>query len=82
MPWALPGTPGFHGYVGKCAVAIVLEEMRRGFAAGGEAFEARSVHQENVEPAVVVVVIERDSAASGLQQVFVLMLAAVNGIRV
>src|SRR5260370_34797091 len=46
------------------------------FVSGGKSFEARAVHQKNVEPAVVVVVVERDSAARGFEQAFVLVFAA------
>ena len=37
---------------------------------GRKSFELRSVHQENIEPAVVVVIEERDSIAGGLNDVF------------
>ncbi len=73
---------GFGGNVGECTVAIVLEEMIGGPLAGGEAFEASAVDQENVEPAVVVVIVESDPAAGGFEEVFVLVLAAENGFGV
>src|SRR2546427_6203749 len=52
--------------------------MRRRLLAPGETFQPRSIHQENVEPAVVVVIIKSNAAASGLKQIFVLVLAAVD----
>src|SRR5437667_6011710 len=79
-----PLSPAGVGYaslqsnVGECAVSIIFEEMGRWFLALGETFQARSVHQENVEPAVVVVIIKSNAAASGLKQIFVLVLAAVD----
>jgi len=66
------------GHVGECAVAIVLEEMRSGLVARWKAFEARSVYQENIQPAVIVVIVKGDSAAGRFEQVFVFVLAAEN----
>ena len=66
------------GDVGESAVAIVFEEAIGGLLAGGKAFQARAVHQENIEPAIVVVIVESDAATGGLQQIFVLVLAAKN----
>ena len=43
----------------------------------------RPVHgidEENVLPAVVIVIVEGESAASGLQQILVGLLAAVDGL--
>src|SRR5207249_4346643 len=62
----------------ECAVSIIFEKMGRWLLALGETFQARSVHQENVEPAVVVVIVKSHAAASGLKQIFVLVLAAVD----
>ena len=73
---------GLRGHVGEGAVAIVAKQMRRRFAPRGKALEPRAVHQKNVEPSVVVVVVEGNAAAGGFQQIFVLVLAAENGFRV
>ena len=81
-PQPLWPTPGFHGDVGEGAVAIVLEQVRVRFFAFGEAFQPPAVHQKDVEPAVVVVVVEGDAAAGGLEQVLVLVLAAEDGLGV
>ena len=54
---------GLRGDVGECAIAIVLEQMGRGSLAGGKTFQTRTVDQENIEPAVVVVIVERNAAA-------------------
>src|SRR5213080_1321951 len=72
------GYASLQSNVGECAVSIIFEEMGRWLLALGETFQARSVHQENVEPAVVVVIIKSNAAASGLKQIFVLVLVAVD----
>src|SRR5579863_5123397 len=67
-------------HVGESSVAIVAEKMRSWFVAGGEALKARSVHQKYIEPAIVVVVVEGNAASSSLEQIFILVLAAVDGL--
>ena len=66
----------FQGYVGKGAIAVVAEKMRSRLAACGKALESGSVDQEDVEPAVIVVIVESNTASRGFEQVFVLVLAA------
>jgi len=39
-------------------------------------FEARAVHEKNIEPAVVVVIVESDAAAGRFEQIFIFVLAA------
>ena len=73
------GEAGLEGDVGEGAVAVVFEEMAGGRLALGEAFEAGAVHEEDVDPVVVVVVVEGDAAAGGFEQVSVLVLASVDG---
>src|SRR5690242_19391237 len=46
---------GFGGHVREGAVAIVVEEEVAGLVRGIDSLEASAIHQENVEPAVVVV---------------------------
>ena len=70
---------GLGRHVGKRSVAIVLEKMIGRFLSSGKPFQARAVHQKNVEPAVVVVIIESHAAPGRLEKVFVLVLAAVDG---
>src|SRR5580704_3696676 len=55
------------GNVGEGAIAIVTEKMRSGFAARGKAFEPRTIYQENIEPAVVVIIIKSNTAAGGFK---------------
>ena len=71
---------GSLGDVGKRAVAIVLEEMAVRLLPGGKALQAPAVDQKNIQPAIVVVVVERQPAAGGFEQILVLALAAVNGL--
>ena len=70
----------FEGHVGKRAVAIILEQAGDGLLSGGKSFEARAVDEKNIEPAVVVVVVERDSAAGGFEQIFIFVFTAENGL--
>ena len=44
------------GDVGKCTVAIVMKQVAGGILFPHGRVKTRSVHQENVEPAIVVVV--------------------------
>ncbi len=74
--------PGLQRDVGKGAVAIVLEQVVEGLFARRKAFEPPAVDEEDVEPAVVVVIVEGDAAARGLEQILVLVLAAKDGLGV
>ena len=67
---------GFRGDVDKSSVAIILEKMRSGLLPCGKTFQARAVHEKNVEPAVVVVIVEGDAAAGRFEQIFVFVFAA------
>jgi hypothetical protein len=49
------------------------------FLPGREALQSPAIYQKNIQPAVVVVVIKSDTATGCLQQVLVLVFAAVNG---
>src|SRR5213593_3069109 len=40
----------------ESSIAIVFEKVIGGLLAGGKTCQARAVHQENVEPAVVVII--------------------------
>ena len=54
------GQPGFNGHVGERAVVIVAIQTIRRTLTSRKSFEPRSVHQENIEPAIVVVIEYRD----------------------
>src|ERR1700737_319327 len=56
--------------------------MRRGLLPWGKTLEAGAVDQKNVQPAVVVVIVESHAAAGGFQQIFVFVLAAEDGFYV
>ena len=56
--------------------------MRVRFLALRKTFQAPSVYQENIQPAVIVIVIESDAATSCFEQIFVLVFAAEYGFRV
>src|SRR5918999_279546 len=56
------------GDVGERAVAVVMKKIARRLAVPNFGIEAAAVDEEDVEPAVVVVVEERDSAAHFLEQ--------------
>src|SRR6185437_414522 len=49
---------------------------------GREALEAPAVDQKNIQPAIVVIIVERHAATRGLKEIFVLVFAAVDGFRV
>ena len=67
---------GLRGHVGERAVAIVLVQAVG--RAGGRAFEARAAEDEDIQPAVVVVVEEGDAAADGFEDVGLGVGAAVD----
>src|SRR5258708_1559985 len=73
---------GFGSDVGEGAVAIVFEKMRNRFLASRKTFEAPAVDEENIQPAVVVVIVKSDTAAGGFEKVFVFVLATENGFGV
>src|SRR5713226_3897743 len=70
---------GFGGDIGKSTVAVVLEEMRSGFLSSRKTFEAPAVDEKNVQPAVVVVIVESDATAGGFEKILVFVLAAEDG---
>ena len=65
-------------HVGKRAVTIILEEMRGGLLARRKSLEAPAVHEKDIEPAVVVVIVKGDSTAGSFKQIFVFVLAAID----
>ena len=56
--------------------------MRGRGLACGKTFESRAVHEKNIEPSVVVVVVEGDAAAGGFEKIFVFVFAAEDGLGV
>src|SRR5579863_1271127 len=68
------------GNVGEATVAIILEEAAVGLLAGRKSFEPPAVHQENIQPAVIVVIVECKATAGGLKKILVLALASIDGL--
>src|SRR5258708_27724118 len=50
--------------------------------AGGKTFEAGAVDEKNIQPAIVVVIVESDATAGGFEKVFVFVLAAKDGLHI
>src|SRR6267154_1404200 len=65
-------------HVRESAVAIISEKMRRRSFPLRKSLEARAIHQKNIQPAIVIVIVEGNAAAGRLQKILVLMLAAEN----
>src|SRR5215469_1328231 len=70
------------GHVGKCPVAVILEEMRDRFLSLWETLQAGTIHHKNVEPAIVIVVIKRNSTTRRFEQIFILVLATKESLDV
>src|SRR5262249_9575861 len=68
--------------IGESSIAIVAKKMRNRLAARRKSFQTRAINQKNVEPSVVVVVIEGDAASGSFKQIFIFVLAAEDGFRV
>jgi hypothetical protein len=64
------GQAGFFSDIGKRAVVVVVVEMIGRSLLYGGVFEFRAVDDEDVGPAVVVVVEDRDAGAGGFDDVF------------
>src|SRR5690242_10904786 len=69
LPPAGVGYACLQSNICESAVTIVLEKMRCWLLAFGETFQARSIHQENIEPAVIVVIVESNATAGSLEKV-------------
>ncbi len=78
LPPAGARQAGLFGDVGKGAVAIVAKQIAGGMAIPQGWIEAGSVHQKNVEPAIVVVVEQRHAAAHLFEQELLVVRAAGN----
>src|ERR1700690_1148911 len=58
------------GYIAEGSVVIVAVKLVAGALSGGKAFESGSIHEEDVGPAVVVIIKDGDARAGGLDDVF------------
>jgi hypothetical protein len=52
--------------------------MRSAFLSSGKSFETPAIHQKNIQPAVVVEIVESYAATGGLEEIFVLVLPTEN----
>ena len=71
--------PAFSVTSVKVPSRLFLKQVIERLFAFRKTFEAGSVHEEDVEPAIVVVVVEGDTTSGGFKQVFILVLAAESG---
>src|SRR5690242_14466870 len=69
---------GFRRDVRESAVAIIFKKMRDRLLPLGKSFEAPAIHEKNIEPVVVVVIVEGGAATRCFEKIFVFVLAAVN----
>ena len=70
----------FDSDIGEGSITIVLVEVAGGFLPLGEPSQARTVHDEDIEPAIIVIIVESNSTTGCFQQVLVLMFSAENGL--
>ena len=69
---------GLFGDIGEGAVTIVVKQITGGIAVPNRRIKAGSVHQKNIEPAVVVIVEQRHPATHLLEQKLLVGRAAGN----
>src|SRR4029077_16998028 len=60
-----PCYAGARGHIGKGAVMVIVVEMSGGSLILGESFDGGTVRQENVGPAIVVIVENHSAVARG-----------------
>src|SRR5580698_2480505 len=70
LPPAAACEPGLRGDIGEGSITIVFEEVAGGFTIFGKALQTPSVHEKNVWPSVVIVVIKGSATPGGFEQVF------------
>jgi len=68
------------GYFGESAVSIVLEQVAARLLAGGEALQTPAIYQENVQPAILLIIVKGQAEAGGFGKLFVLPFPAINGL--
>src|SRR5208282_4469645 len=60
------------------SVVVVLEKAAVRLLAFGKAFQSPSIDEKEIDPTVMVIVVEGQTATSGLKQVLILELASVD----
>src|ERR1700722_11970218 len=75
-------TPAFAVTSVKVPSRLFWNRCEVGSAPGGKPPNPRAVHQKNVEPAVVVVIVESHAAACGFEQILVFLLGSENSFHV
>src|ERR1700730_9164322 len=70
--------PRLVSYIRKRPVAIIFEQMRRRLLPSRKSLQPPSIHQKNIQPSVVVVIVKSYSTTRRLQQIFVFVLPAKN----
>ena len=73
---AVRGQPGLSGHVGKSSVVLIAIQMIGRSRSGRKSLERGAVHQENIGPAIVVVVENRNAGSRGLNDVFLGVFSA------
>src|SRR5690348_15003855 len=73
---------GFRRDVRESAVAIIFEKMRNRLLPLGKSLQTPAIHEKNVEPVVVVVIVKGGAATGGFKKIFVFVFAAVNRFRI
>ena len=71
-----------HRHIRKRSIAIIFEKVRRRLRPFRKSLQPPPIHQKNIQPPIIVVVVERHSAAGRLQQIFILVLSAKNRLGV
>src|SRR3954454_14991173 len=75
--------PGFYRDIGKRAIPVVFVKAADGLRSFGvRCLESCAVHEEDVQPAIIVIIEKRDAAAGCLQQISIARLRAKNRLGV
>src|SRR6185369_8140428 len=75
---AVRGQPGLGGHIGKSSVVLVAIQMIGGRRSCRKSFKRGAVYQENIGPAIVVVIENRRAGSGGLDDVLLSVFPAEN----
>ena len=76
------GEAGLERHIGEGAIAIIFEEVTDRLLSFGETFQAPPIDQKDIEPAIVVVIVEGDAASRGFEEILIFFYAAKDGLGV